>query len=116
MKNIFIMIIGLLFIASAIFASGDMDNADSSLDLVGNILVGVEILMIWYLLSHIKIIRKIFKQSFGFLILIAILLRFIFNNSLDDQSVGILVFLMDIIFMAFLSYLVSTIYKFKCRV
>ena len=81
--------------------------------LVGEILVGVEILMVWYLLSHLKILSKIFRKSFGFLILIAIFLRFVFNHSINGQSVGILVFLVDIIFIAFLSYIVLRIHKFK---
>ena len=117
MSKIFIMIINLFFAASATFASpSDYSDTralftDSSMVLVGNILVGVEILMVWYLLSHLKIFRK----SFGFLILIAIFLRFVFNNSIHDQSVGILVFLVDIIFVAFLSYIVLAIHKLKKR-
>ena len=81
--------------------------------MLSDIFAGVEILMTGYLLSHLKILKKIFSASFGFLILVAVFLRFVFNQSLQGQVVGIFVLLVDIIYMAFLSFIVLTIHKFK---
>jgi len=69
--------------------------------------------MTWYLLSHLKILKKIFSTRFGVLTLVAIFLRFVFNQSLQGQFVGIFILLVDVIFIVFLSYIVLTIHKFK---
>ncbi len=115
MKKIFIMMFGLLFVASAAFASPTAKDDMVTINYVDSqsLFIAVEILMVWYLLSHLKILSKIFSRRFGLFVLIMIFLRFVFNHDFDNEGVGSLVFLVDVLFLIFLSYIIFKIYKFK---